>query len=162
MAVVNVHQRRLTVSPPEAGALIDSLAGPNDQLWPGTGWPAMEFDRSLGLGATGGHGPIRYVISQYVPGRWIRFTFTGPRGFHGFHEYSVAVQNSQTVLWHTLAMHLRGPSRLTWPLVFRPLHNALIEDSLDRAERATTGGVARPAHWSRYVRLLRWCSHRTN
>jgi hypothetical protein len=162
MAVLNVHQRTLSVSPAEAGALIDTLAGPTDRLWPGIRWPAMEFDRPLGPGAAGGHGPIRYVISQYVPGRWIRFSFTGPRGFHGFHEYSVPAQNGQTVLRHTLAMHLRGPARLTWPLVFRPMHNALIEDSLDRAEQATAGNVARPARWSRYLRLLRWCSRRTN
>ncbi|AZS71029.1 hypothetical protein DDE74_08815 [Streptomyces lydicus] len=37
----------------------------------------------------------------------------------------------------------------------RPLHDAAPEDSLDRAERACTGTVARPARWSRYVRMLR-------
>jgi hypothetical protein len=40
-------------------------------------------------------------------------------------------------------------------LVFRPLHDALIEDSLDRAEHAVTGIVARPARWSGTVRQLR-------
>jgi len=117
----------------------------------------MRFDRPLAPGAVGGHGPIRYVISHYVPGRWIRFTFIGPRGFDGFHEYAVCTEDRRTVLRHTLAMHVRGPARLTWPLVFRPLHDALVEDSLDRAEQATTGGIARPTRWSRYVRLLRWC-----
>ncbi|MFF1820691.1 hypothetical protein ACFVWG_25520 [Kribbella sp. NPDC058245] len=157
MAVLNVHQRRLPVSAAEVGALIDSLAGETDVLWPHQTWPAMEFDRPLGLNADGGHGPIRYVVSHYAPGSWIRLTFTGPRGFHGFHEYAVHTQDNQTVLRHTLAMRLRGPARLTWPLAFRPLHDALIEDSLDRAEMATVGSVTRPARWSGYVVLLRKC-----
>lgn len=37
----------------------------------------------------------------------------------------------------------------------RPRHDAALEDSLDRAERACTDTVARPARWSRYVRMLR-------
>jgi hypothetical protein len=160
MAVLNVHQRPLSASPDEVGALIDTLAGPNDRLWPHPAWPHMRFDRPLAPGAVGGHGPVRYVISHYVPGRWIRFTFTGPRGFNGFHEYAVHAEDGQTVLRHTLAMRARGPARLTWPLMFRPLHDAVVEDSLDRAEQATTGSAARPKRWSRYVRLLRWSARR--
>ncbi|MFF7412524.1 hypothetical protein [Streptomyces lydicus] len=37
----------------------------------------------------------------------------------------------------------------------RPLHDAVLEDSLDLAERACAGAVGRPARWSRSVRLLR-------
>lgn len=44
---------------------------------------------------------------------------------------------------------------LAWPLAFRPLHDAVLEDALDRAGLATTGRVARPARWSPYVRFLR-------
>jgi hypothetical protein len=150
MAVLNVHQRRLAVSPDEAGSLIDSLAGPDDRLWPHHAWPPMRFDRPLAVGAVGGHGPIRYVVSHYVPGQWIRFRFTGPRGFDGFHELTVSTQDDGTLLRHTLSMRLHGWARLSWPLVFRPLHDALIEDGLDRA-----GVVGRPARWSPYVRLLR-------
>jgi hypothetical protein len=156
MAVLNVHQRMLSAPPDEVGTLIDTLAGPDDRLWPHSTWPTMRFDRPLAPGAVGGHGPISYVISHYLPGRWIRFTFTGPRGFAGFHEYAVHAEDGQAVLRHTLAMHVRGPARLTWPLIFRPLHDALVEDSLARAELSTTGSDARRARWSHYVRLLRW------
>jgi hypothetical protein len=52
-------------------------------------------------------------------------------------------------------MRVRGTARLSWPLVFRPLHDALVEDSLDLAERAVSARLATPARWSRYVRLLR-------
>ncbi|MGP3950534.1 hypothetical protein [Streptomyces sp. 7N604] len=87
----------------------------------------------------------------------MRFAFSGPRGFHGFHSYSVhpGQEGSTAVLRHTLAMTARGPARLTWPLLYRPLHDAVIEDGLDRAARACTGDVASPARWSPYVRLLR-------
>nr|WP_202466231.1 hypothetical protein [Streptomyces sp. SID4951] len=37
----------------------------------------------------------------------------------------------------------------------RPHRDAAQEESLDRAERACTGTVARPARWRRYVRTLR-------
>ncbi|GAA2081616.1 hypothetical protein GCM10009801_40720 [Streptomyces albiaxialis] len=159
MAVLNVHERRLPV--PESGLapLLDGLSSENDRVWPSERgqWPRMVLDRPLGVGATGGHGPVRYTVVGYAPGRWVRFRFSGPKGFHGFHEYTVHATDdpSSAVLRHTLAMRARGPARLAWPFVFRWFHDAVIEDSLDRAERACAGTVARPARWSPYVRLLR-------
>lgn len=156
MDVYNVHERLLPAKRSEAGALIDTLASSDDKLWPQGNWPSMVFDRPLTAGAVGGHGPVRYTVAAHVPSHWVRFTFSGPRGFHGFHEYAaLAVDEKHTLLRHTLAMAVRGPARLTWPLIFRPLHDALLEDSLDRAELACSGAVTRPAQWSRYVRLLR-------
>ncbi|MER7956925.1 SRPBCC family protein [Streptomyces sp. NPDC096030] len=152
MPVHNVHERLLAVGVEEAGALLDSLsAGKADGLWPYDTWPPMEFDRPLAAGAKGGHGPVRYTVAAYVPGTWIRFAFTSPRGFHGFHEYVVLpVDEERTVLRHTLSMRVSGLARLSWPLAYRWMHDALLEDSLDLAERP-----ARRAHWSPYVRLLR-------
>ncbi|MFD7028539.1 SRPBCC family protein [Streptomyces sp. NPDC059917] len=157
MAVYNVHERLLTTGAKEVGALIDSLsAGAADGLWPHANWPAMEFDRPLAVGATGGHGPVRYTVTAYVPGTWVRFAFSGPRGFDGFHEFTaLPVDGERTMLRHTLAMGVSGPARLTWPLAYRWMHDACLEDALDRAESARTGTVARPARWSPYVRLLR-------
>ncbi|WP_374773561.1 SRPBCC family protein [Streptomyces sp. NBC_01310] len=156
MGVYNVHERLLAAKASEVGALVDTLStGDADQLWPGRVWEPMEFDRPLSVGAVGGHGPVRYTVAAYVPGTWVRFTFTGPRGFHGFHEFAVLpVDPEHTVLRHTLAMSTTGLTRLTWPLAWRPVHDACLEDSLDRAERACTGTVARPARWSPYVRFL--------
>jgi hypothetical protein len=156
MGVYNVHKRLLAASESRVGSLIDTLAsGDRDLLWPGRDWSPMEFDRPLGVGAAGGHGPVRYTVSGYAPGRWIRFEFTGPRGFHGFHELAVLpVDREHTLLHHTLTMTTSGLSRVTWPLAWRPMHDACLEDGLDRAELACTGTVARPARWSPYVRLL--------
>ncbi|MBW5486010.1 SRPBCC family protein [Streptomyces bambusae] len=156
MGVHNVHERLIAADEGRVGALVDTLAsGDGDLLWPGEDWSHMEFDRPLGPGAVGGHGPVRYTVTGYAPGQWVRFGFTRPRGFHGFHEVAVLpVAADRTLLQHTLTMTTSGLSRITWPLAWRPLHDACLEDALDRAERACTGTVARPARWSPYVRFL--------
>lgn len=161
MAVLNIHERRLAAPGDAVGALIDQLASPDDLLWPRDRWPAMRFDRQLGVGATGGHGPVRYTVVGYAPGRWVRFGFTGPRGFVGFHEYTVHENGPEdTVLRHTLAMRLTGAARLTWPALYRTLHDALIEDSLDRAEWTVRGVAGSPARWGAYTRVLRRLARR--
>ncbi|RKS09582.1 hypothetical protein DFP74_5324 [Nocardiopsis sp. Huas11] len=162
MPVYNTHERRLDASPEEVGALIDTLASDDDRLWAHGTWPPMFMDGPLAVGAAGGHGPVRYSVEQYVPGHWVRLRFSGPRGFDGFHEFTVRPDPSGgTVLAHLLAMRAHGPARLSWPLVFGPLHDALLEDSLDRAELTFHGSVRAPARWSPWVRLLRSALART-
>jgi hypothetical protein len=55
---------------------------------------------------------------------------------------------------HTIEMHVSGPARASWPLLFEPLHDALMEDAMDRAS-AFTGTPFRPARWGGRVRALR-------
>ncbi|MFZ3496944.1 SRPBCC family protein [Streptomyces sp. 5.8] len=158
MAVLNVHERVLQADGQRVGVLVDALAsGPADLLWPSRSWPSLRLDPGLEVGARGGHGPIRYTMSAYEPGVRARFEFTGPRGFDGYHEFTVRPleDGERTVLRHTIVMSTRGPARVSWPLLFRWLHDAWAEDLLDRAELACSGTVARPARWSPYVRLLR-------
>lgn len=155
MRVHNVHVRELPASVNEVGALINSLGGPDDRLWPHEAWPPMRLDRPLGVGATGGHGPIRYHVVEYTPSRSVRFAFTAPAGFDGWHEFTAHAQGTGAELRHTLSMQTHGPAWLSWPLIFRHLHDALIEDALDRAEFAVCGTTGAPASWSVYVRLLR-------
>lgn len=159
--VENMHQRLLSAAPAVAGRLIDGLAGPDDPLWPTETWPAMRLDRSLGVGARGGHGPIRYRVESYAPGEAIRFRFEAPAGFSGYHEYVVIPQETgSTVLRHSLVMRTTGLARLSWPLLFRPLHDALIEDSLDKAGRSLGMTIVSPNVWSGHVRLLRGFARR--
>jgi hypothetical protein len=156
MQVRNVHERVLHAPGPRVAALLDSLASAEDQLWPRDQWPAMRFDRPLRVGGVGGHGPIRYVVEAYEPGRSVRFRFTGPRDFLGAHGYEIQpVSSGGLCLRHVLSMQAVGPARLSWPLVFRPLHDALIEDSLDRAARSL-GIESERSRWSAWVRALRW------
>ncbi|MFE6052168.1 SRPBCC family protein [Kitasatospora sp. NPDC056446] len=155
MAVLNIHERTIPAPAAAAGALIDGLAGPDDPIWPGPAWPPMLLDGPLAVGAAGGHGPVRYTVAGYAPGQWVRFRFNGPRGFDGFHEFTVQPAGEGALLRHTIAMRLHGIGRLSWPLAFRWLHDALLEDGLDRAVRSGGGTVPRPARWNPYVRLLR-------
>lgn len=156
MRVRNLHARTLNATTTEVGSLLDSLAGTEDRLWPIHNWPAMKFDGPLAVGAVGGHGPIRYTIVGYTPGTWIRFQFSGPRGFDGYHEFRVEpTQTGATKLCHRLAITARGPAMLTWPVAFRWMHDALLEDCLDRAEYQLTAALRGPARWTTYVRLLR-------
>ncbi|MDQ3696479.1 MAG: SRPBCC family protein [Gemmatimonadota bacterium] len=155
MLIRNVHERLLSLAPAQVGALIDSLASPDDGLWPRDRWPAMRLDRPLTVGAIGGHGPIRYTVDEYEPGLKIRFRFTGMAGFVGTHGFiAEPAASGGTRLRHELLMHTEGSARLTWPAVFRPLHDALIEDALDRAAVAAGQPPSAPA-WSPWVRVLR-------
>jgi hypothetical protein len=152
---ISIHERRLPVPIEEVGALIDDLSSPRDRLWPRDAWPSMHLESGLRVGSAGGHGPIRYQVELYEPRRRARFRFTAPRGLAGFHEFRVTESEGQTVLSHRLEARLGGLTALTWPLVYRPLHDALIEDALDRAESALRTGAGRRASWSMRVRVLR-------
>lgn len=155
MYVRNIHERQLPADREAVGALIDSLAAPLDALWPIHSWPRMRFDRPLREGAVGGHGPIRYIVESYVPGRSIRFRFIAPKGFIGVHGYEVLeCADSSLVLRHELQMTTQGLAVLSWPLVFRPMHDALIEDSLASAESAL-GLTPTVYAWSSWVKFLR-------
>ncbi len=127
MNVQNVHQRRLAAPADKVGALIDSLASEADRLWPSPPWVPMTLDRPLAVGAAGGHGPIRYVVQQYAPGKSVQFRFTGPKGFDGFHCFAITdVSQSSVVLRHTLQMTARCTTRSSktpWPRPKPPSDN---------------------------------------
>ncbi len=155
MKVDNVHERVLPAPAAMAGALIDSLASPHDLLWPRDRWPAMVLDRPLGIGAAGGHAQIRYVVEEYEPSRSVRFRFTGPRGFEGHHCFEVEeIAPDRCRLRHVVDMRVTGWARLLWLVGVRSLHDALIEDALDRAE-AHVGGRPAGHKWSLWVRVLK-------
>jgi hypothetical protein len=155
MSVINIHERVFDAPITEIGELINGLASADDKLWPHDRWPAMKFDRRLGVGAVGGHGPIRYAVESYTPGSCIQFRFTEPKGFLGSHRFEVEmVEGEKTKLRHVIEMRLQGMAWLIWPLALCPLHDALMEDALDRAE-VYTGGQPAKRGWSLWVRFLR-------
>lgn len=161
--VCNVHQRVIAADPQRVGRVLDTLASGHDQLWPHHRWPPIRFDRPLGVDAEGGHGPVRYTCESYTPRRLVTFRFRRPNGFLGTHGFVVEeAGEDRTRLTHRLEMATRGWARLTWPLIWRPLHDALIEDALDCAEGASTGpGRRDPRPLGAYVRLLRRCATAT-
>lgn len=156
MKIVNVHQRLLHASPDRVAALIATLGSPNDALWPHTGWPRMVLDRPLGVGASGGHGPIRYRVVAYEPAGFVRFRFKHVEGWHAFEVLEATSQ--YCLLEHRMEINARGLALLRWLFVIRPLHDACLEDLLSQAE-ASLGEIPRVVRWSPYVRLLmRWFS----
>ena len=158
MTVFNVHRRDMDAPVDRVGRLIDTLAGPGDRLWPHERWPAMRFDRpGITPGGRGGHGPVRYYVVSHEPGRSVTFEFLGrPRGLLGHHQFVVqATGPASCVLWHLTDLEPRFPMTLTWRLFWRPLHDALIEDALTKAQAAGSHLDAPTRNWSTYVRLLR-------
>ena len=152
--VRNVHERLVPADPEGVGGLLSRLAGDDDPVWP-LQWPRLRLDRPLAVGARGGHGPVRYTVAAVDPGRSVVFRFDPSVGLEGTHRLDVLPREAGTLLRHTLAGRTVGAGRLAWPLVFRWLHDALVEDLLDRVE-ATVGPPPRtPARWSPWVRLLR-------
>ena len=126
MTVCNIHRRRLPGPALATASLVDGLASADDRLWPHQQWPAMRLDGPLAVGARGGHGPIRYRVAGYEPGRSVRFRFTGPAGFDGEHRFEVVGESDGSCeLRHVVEMNLRGGARLTWPLVFDLLDGVL-------------------------------------
>ncbi|WP_412543872.1 hypothetical protein R8Z50_15690 [Longispora sp. K20-0274] len=87
----------------------------------------------------------------------MRFAFEPGRGLDGHHEFRLTPQGAGAAqLTHTIDATVTGRMRILWPLVIRWMHEALVGDLFDNAERAATGRIAgRPARWSPWVRLLR-------
>jgi hypothetical protein len=156
MQVFNVHHRAVRASEDQAGKLLDTLSSPTDAVWPSEFWPKMKLNGPLAEGAAGGHGPIRYIVQEYRPGRCAKFQFTGPRGFNGWHALEVQGSAQQGAkLVHTIKMNTTGMAIFLWPVVFRPLHDALLEDALSKAQ-ASLGERPQKNKWSLRVQALRW------
>ena len=164
MKIFSLHERTLVAEVDAVGALLDGLSGPEDRLWPGEHWPAMKFDAPLGKGAKGGHGPVRYTVRDYVRGRKVVFRFDNAGiagGFRGTHWFEVVPGQDSVVLRHVVDAESGILTWLRWHVMIRPLHDALVEDAFDLAERETAGEPEKRAQWTAWVRLLRWMLRRS-
>jgi hypothetical protein len=153
------HARRLAAPADRVGALLGTLGGAHDRLWPTDRWPGLplRLDRPVGVGARGGHGAVRYAVVEYEPGRRLLFRFAPGTGLHGVHGFRVeALGPGRSRLVHELDARLSGAARVAAPLI-RRMHDALLVDLLDRAEREVSGSAPRrprPAAWMRALSRL--------
>jgi hypothetical protein len=154
--VRNVHERLVAAPIERVGPLLDRIGGPDDELWPSPAWAPMVLDRPVAVGATGGHGPIRYRVTAHEPGRKVEFAFTPGQGIDGRHAITADPAGPErTLLRHVVEARLSGVMALAWPLAIRWAHDAVLEEVFDNAERAVGREPVRPARRSPWVRLLR-------
>jgi hypothetical protein len=159
--ITNIHERVLAASPTAVGELVDTLSSGDDRVWPIRRWPAMRLDKGLQVGSDGGHGPVRYEVARYEPGRLAAFAFTPKFPIAGEHRIEVLPgPDGGTRLLHTLEGRPHSWMRLGWPLLFRWLHDALIEDAFDRTEAELAGVEWQPRKLPAHVRALRWAAGR--
>jgi hypothetical protein len=145
---------RLAANAAEVGRLLDQLGQPGDRVWPGDRWPPMRLETPPAPGVRGAHGPVAYVVDAYTPGRLLSFRFTAPAGFVGGHRFEVEPAGEGATFTHRLTITPVGAARLLWPIVFRPLHDALAAEAIARA-RAAVGEPAEAPPWGPWVRMLR-------
>jgi hypothetical protein len=168
MRVRNVHTRELSAAPQDLGALIDRLGSEDDRSWPtDRGAAPLELDGPMAVGASGGHGAVRYAVVEHEPGRRVVFRFRPRVGLVGTHGFDIApLGDHRSRITHTLECDVRPKLLPVWPIV-RRAHDVLIEELFDRAERATTGRSAAPSRWPVSVRIananeLAMMRHRRN
>lgn len=156
MKIRNIHKRVYPVPSEKVGQILDTLASDDDCIWPHEYWPAMKLNEGLVVGAVGGHKPITYSVAEYDKGSNVVFRFISPRGFKGTHSYRIIpISEKECELIHSIEMEVYGRASVSWALVIRPLHDALLEDSLSKVG-VSIGLKPMPNSWSVWVKLLRW------
>ncbi|MFC4334334.1 SRPBCC family protein [Salininema proteolyticum] len=151
----NVHTRVVHTPVDNLSDLLETLASADDKLWPTSDWWPIRLDDGLKVGSEGGHGPVRYEVVEYEPGRRVRFRFAPDFGLQGEHEFRVESEGHGARITHVMTGGMKGSMVVLWPLVVRWMHDALLEQLMDNAERHTTGEPAKPHRMSAWVRLWR-------
>ncbi len=158
MKILNVHERSFHAEREAIGVLIDSLSAPQDRLWPTNKWPAQVLDGPLKEGSKGGHAGVKYTVVEYTPGRRVVYQFDPAgwlAGIDGRHYFEVVPRRRGVLLRHVLEGDADPKTWVKWKVGIEPLHDALIEDLLDGAERKLHGHLDRPAGWSPWVKIIR-------
>lgn len=155
MKVINIHTRQINQPKERIAALLSTLATADDAVIATDKWPRVFLDKGLTIGSRGGHGPIGYTVSGYVPGECVEFTFTKPLGFDGAHTFEIReVHAEKTEIKHIIQMNVSGMALLQWTLAIRWLHDAFIEDAFDKVENHFTEQKKRSC-WNLWVVVLR-------
>lgn len=154
MKVINIHKRVMQQPKTEIAKLFNTLATDNDMMLATDKWPPMKLDKGLQVGSKGGHGPIKYFVTEYQPEKSITFQFT-LTGFDGFHRFDIKeLGANKTELSHIINMTTTGSATLNWGLAIRWLHDAFIEDAFDKVENHFTKDK-KNSEWNLWVRTLR-------
>jgi hypothetical protein len=154
--VLNIHTRTINSPKQDVVNLLETLSSENDLVWPIENWPTMKFEGGIMVGAKGGHGPIRYSVEKYKPSSVIQFRFSRPLGFNGIHKFEIkAISNKQTEVTHFIDMKTDLRGTVIWLIGVKSLHNALVEDGLDKLENHFSDET-KSQKWNLWVRILRF------
>jgi hypothetical protein len=154
MKVINIHKREINRPKHEVAKLFKTLASENDLMLATDKWSPMLLDKGLQVGSKGGHGAIRYFVTDYQQDNSIKFQFD-LAGFDGFHKFDLTeLETDKTELSHIIDIRTTGSATLKWALAIRWLHDAYIEDAFDKVENHFTKGKKR-SEWSWWVKALR-------
>ena len=154
MKVTNVHKRQISQPKTELAKLFKTLASDNDMMLAIDKWSPMKLDKGLQVGSKGGHGPIKYFITDYQPDNSITFQFD-LEGFDGFHKFEIVeTELNKTQLTHIIDLTTSGSATLKWALAIRFLHDAYIEDAFDKVENHFTI-EKKKSEWTLWVKVLR-------
>jgi hypothetical protein len=85
------------------------------------------------------------------------FEFAPSSGLQGTHSFTVepGPLAGTCLLRHEIRGRASLAAKLRWVLAIRWLHDVVVEELLDNAERAASKPPARPLRWSPWVRLIR-------
>jgi hypothetical protein len=152
----NSHAREIAAPATVVGEILDTVGSDDDRLWATDIWVAepVVFDRPLGVGASGGHGSIRYSVIEYESCRRIVFEFSPDGGLSGTHRFELeALGPDRCRLAHVLDAET---SRWMRPLVpfLIGWHDAMVETALDRAELEATGSLKQRTRIPRWLRVV--------
>ena len=154
MKVINIHKRQISQPKTELAKLFKTLASDNDMMLAIDKWSPMKLDKGLQVGSKGGHGPIKYFITDYQPDNSITFQFD-LKGFDGFHKFEIVeTELNKTQLTHIIDLTTSGSATLKWALAIRFLHDAYIEDAFDKVENHFTI-EKKKSEWTLWVKVLR-------
>ena len=154
MKIINFHKREIQQSKAELVKLFNTFATDNDMMLATDKWSPMKLDKGLQVGSKGGHGPIKYFVTEYQPEKSITFQFD-LTGFNGFHRFDITeLESNKTELSHIIDMTTTGSATLKWALAIRWLHDAYIEDAFDKVENHFTKDK-KSSKWNLWVRALR-------
>lgn len=154
MKVINIHNREINQPKEELVKLFKTLGTENDLMLATDKWPPLKLDNGLQVGSKGGHGPIRYFVTDYQPDNSITFQFS-LTGFNGFHKYTIIeIEPNKSQMRHTIDMSTSGWATVKWTLAIRWLHDAYIEDAFDKVENYFFLDKKK-SEWSIWVKFLR-------
>ena len=157
MKIINVHQRVYNQPSEMIWKILETLSSKEDRLWPREIWPPVVLNNGLAMNSSGGHGPIRYYVSKHDHGEAIEFTFTKPAEFVGFHKFEIIENSNNTsVLRHILSMNVNLKGLVAWYFAIKWLHDALLEDCLDKVNNQLSDDKAHSPHnfWVRRLRKM--------